>query len=168
VGIFDRFTGITGENLTQSQIEGVANTLSIANITQKDIEQLGIISMLLMIRQGGNHIIQGLGAVSNTLLADAIPVTVSIPTNQAWQVNGIEIQNTDMANAATVTVQLDDGSNQFTLHSASVAAAATVTVDFTKQAPTPLVLSPQLQIKADQTGESSGVSVRFPYQVIQT
>ena len=166
MGIYDRFTGVKLSELTQSQIESVANDVTISSMTSYDLAFIADIQNALVARQGGNAIIQGLGGVSVLPLVDASAVNQTVTANQAWKINSISVTNADI-NAAVVQLQLTDGTNGSLFFSESVAAASTSIVKMGNEINGELIVSPQQYIQADQDGNSNGVVVGIAYQVKQ-
>lgn len=167
VRLIERFTGVNLNNLTQTQIESVGSTASISPNTRNDLEDLLLIESSLLARQGGNAVIMGLGGVSTLSLVDASPITQTVTANQAWQIQNITVVNTDGVNAAQVTLQLNDGTNGAVFFQESVAGGATTIVKVGNMFAGACIVSPQLQIIADQDGNSTGVTVAISYQVRQ-
>ena len=168
MGIYDRFTGVKLSELTQSQIESVANDVTISSMTSYDLAFIADIQNALVARQGGNAIIQGLGGVSVLALDDqTTSLNQTVTANQAWKINSISITNADGVNAAVVQLQLTDGTNGSLFFSESVAPASTSIVKMGNEINGELIVSPQQYIQADQDGNSNGVVVGIAYQVKQ-
>ena len=166
-GILDLFTGVKLSELTQSEIESVANSLTISENTRSDLEDLATVEASLISRAGNISIIQELGGVSVLNLVDSSPITQTVTANQVWKIQNVAVINSDGANEAVVTIQVNDGSNGTIFFQESVAPGSTVLVKMGNLFAGELFTNPGLQIIADQDGASTGVVVSISYQVKQ-
>ena len=168
MGILDQLTGTSLNDLTQAQIATILDNVTISPTTRADLSDAALVLNAFQARQGTIEVDANAGQIAVNTLTPATSTQVFQPSaGQVFQIIGMEIENTDAVNAATVTINFFDGTNTVLIHTESLGALGKKTIDFGSKSAQPIYITNSLYIQTVQSGEATDIEVSMANQIIQ-
>ena len=154
MGILDQLTGTSLNDLTQAQIATILDNVTISPTTRADLSDAALVLNAFQARQGTIEVDANAGQIAVNTLTPATSTQVFQPSaGQVFQIIGMEIENTDAVNAATVTINFFDGTNTVLIHTESLGALGKKTIDFGSKSAQPIYITNSLYIQTVQSGK---------------